>query len=67
MMEDRRSDEREAVEAALRDSIVVLPATTWREIQGRAGSIGVSAELLAEGGELRLLADIPVIPGPVTD
>ena len=67
MMEDRRSDEREAVEAALRDSIVVLPATTWREIQGRAASIGVTAELLADGGELRLLADIPVIPGPVTD
>ncbi|MGK2849982.1 MAG: sensor histidine kinase [Candidatus Limnocylindrales bacterium] len=66
MMEDRRSDERDAVEAALRDSIVVLPPTSWREIQGRAASIGVVAELLADGGELRLLADIPVIPGPVT-
>lgn len=66
MMEDRRSDEREAVEAALRDSIVVLPGATWREIQGRAASIGVTAELLADGAELRLLADIPVIAGPVT-
>ncbi len=59
MMEDRRTDEREAVEAAARNAIVILPATTWREIQSRAGSVGVTAELLADGGEVRIVADIP--------
>jgi two-component system sensor histidine kinase DegS len=59
MMEDSRSDEREAVEAAEREAIVVLPATTWREIQACASSISVVAELLADGGELRLVADVP--------
>jgi hypothetical protein len=63
MMEDRRTDEREAVEAAARNAIVVLPSTTWREIQSRAGSVGVTAELLADGGEVRLVADIPPL-GP---
>ncbi len=63
MMEDRRTDEREAVEAAARNAIVVLPATTWRENQSRAGSGGVAAELLAEGGEVRLVVDIPPL-GP---
>jgi two-component system sensor histidine kinase DegS len=59
MIEDRRADERDAAEAAIRDSIIVLPPTTWREIQARAASIGVIAELLADGGELRLVATIP--------
>ena len=57
MLEDRRADEREAVQAAERDAIVVLPATTWREIQSRAASVGVQAELLGEGGEVRLIAE----------
>ena len=46
MFEERRADERDAAEAALRESIVVLPPANWREIQGRASSIGVVAELL---------------------
>jgi len=64
MIEDRRSDERDAVEVARRESIVVLPPSTWREIQGRAASIGVTAELLADGGELHLVADVPVDAPP---
>ena len=36
MMEDRRADARDAVEAARRDAIVELPPSTWREIQSRA-------------------------------
>ena len=36
MMEDRRADARDAVEAARRDAIVALPVTTWQEIQSRA-------------------------------
>jgi two-component system sensor histidine kinase DegS len=64
MIEDRRADERDAAEAAIRDSIIVLPPTTWREIQARAASIGVLAELLGDGGELRLVATIPVTETP---
>ena len=64
MMEDRRSDERDAVQAAIRESIVAMPASTWREIQGRAASIGIVAELLADGGELRIVAEIPALPEP---
>ncbi len=64
MFEERREDERQAAEAAVRDSIVELPAAKWREIQGRASSIGVTAELLLEGSELRLVADIPAVETP---
>jgi len=64
MFEERLADEREAAEAAIRESIVVLPAANWREIQGRAASIGVKAELLADGGEVRLVADIPALETP---
>jgi two-component system sensor histidine kinase DegS len=59
MMEDRREDGRDAARAAIRGAIVVLPPSAWREIQGRAASTGVTAELLADGGELRLVAEIP--------
>ena len=64
MFEERLADEREAAEAAIRESIVALPAANWREIQGRASSIGVKAELLSEGSELRLVADIPALETP---
>ncbi len=64
MFEERREDERQAAEAAVRDSIVELPVAKWREIQGRASSIGVTAELLLDGSELRLVADIPAVEAP---
>ena len=64
MFEERLADERDAAEAAIRDAIVALPAANWREIQGRAASIGVKAELLADGGEVRLVADIPALETP---
>jgi two-component system sensor histidine kinase DegS len=64
MQEERRADERDAAEAAVRRSIVPLPAAAWREIQGRAASIGVSAELLGDGSELRVVADIPAVETP---
>ncbi len=57
MMEDRRADARDAAEAARKQSIVVMPPTTWREIQGRAASLGISAELTGEGSVLRLVTD----------
>ena len=49
---------------AVRESIVELPVAKWREIQGRASSIGVTAELLLDGSELRLVADIPAVEPP---
>ncbi len=60
MIQDRQADQREALEAARIAALVVLPAGTWREIQGRAASIGVFAELLNEGAELHLVADLQV-------
>jgi hypothetical protein len=59
MMEDRRADARDAVEAAKREAIVVLPPSTWREIQSRASTLGLLAELSADGAELRLVGDLP--------
>ena len=59
MMEDRRADARQAAEAARRDAIVVLPPSTWREIQLRAATLGMVAELSADGSELRLITDAP--------
>ena len=64
MMEDRRADARDAVEAARRDAIVVLPPSTWREIQSRASTLGLVAELSADGAELRLVGDLPPIEPP---
>ncbi len=64
MLEERRADERDAAEAAIRESIVLLPAATWREVQGRAASIGVTAELLGDGSEVRLVADIAAVETP---
>ena len=67
MLEERREKERDAAEAAERDAIVVLPADTWREIASRAASLGITAELLADGSELRLAADSPVDHVPTDD
>jgi hypothetical protein len=61
MMEDRRADARDAIEAAKREAIVVLPPSTWREIQSRAGTLGMLAELSPDGAELRLVADLPPV------
>ena len=38
-----------AAKAALKEAIVALPAGTWREIAARAASLGITAELLADG------------------
>jgi two-component system sensor histidine kinase DegS len=59
LVEERREAERDAAEAAVRESIVVLPPAPWREIRDRAASVGVIAELRADGGHLHLVADIP--------
>jgi two-component system sensor histidine kinase DegS len=67
MMEDRRADARDAVEAAKRDAIVVLPPSTWREIQGRASTLGMVAELSADGAALLLVADLPPEADPTSE
>jgi two-component system sensor histidine kinase DegS len=59
MVEDRRAAARDAVETARRESIVTLPPTAWREIQGRAATIGVVAELADEGSQLQLVVQLP--------
>ena len=64
MFEQRLEDQRQAAEKAVRESIVALPAGNWREIQSRASSIGVTAELLSDGSELRLVADLPALESP---
>ncbi len=64
MIEERAADERDAVEAARLEALIVLPAGIWREIQGRASSIGVTAELLEEGAELHLAVDLPAEGSP---
>ena len=64
LVEERREAERDAAEAAVRDSIVVLPATPWREIRDRATSVGVDAQLRADGGHLHLVAEIPSVEAP---
>ena len=64
MMEDRRADARDAAEAARREAIVVLPPSTWREIQGRASTLGLLAELSGEGSVVRVVADLAPAGAP---
>ena len=64
MIQDRH-DARAAAEAAAEEAaIVVLPAATRREIAERAGSIGAAVEVVAGGGELRLVVPVPHPPDP---
>lgn len=58
LVEERRAVQRAAVDAAIRASVVVLPPTTWREIQERAASVGVDAQLRGDGGHLHLSIDL---------
>ena len=57
MIEDRRADERDAAEAARVDALIVLPASAWREIESRARTLGIQAELLGDGSEVRVLVE----------
>jgi len=66
MMEERRADARSAAENAQRDSIVALPQSTWREIQGRAATLGLTVDLSPDRSEFRLLAELPPLAAPET-
>jgi two-component system sensor histidine kinase DegS len=57
MIEDRRADERDAAEAARVDALIVLPPSAWREIESRARTLGIQAELLGDGSEVRVLVE----------
>ena len=65
MMDERRADARDRAESAQREAIVNLPASTWREIQGRAATLGLDVELSSDGSELRVMTDLPqTAPAP---
>ena len=66
LVEDRRSAERDAAAAAVRASVVILPTSTWREIQDRAASVAVVAELRADGGHLHLATELPALDDGVS-
>jgi two-component system sensor histidine kinase DegS len=61
MMEARRADALDRAQSAQKEAIVSLPASTWREIQGRAEVLGMEVELSLDGSELRVLTDLPPI------
>ncbi len=58
MMADRRERAEEAALAARDAAVVSLPTATWREIQQRAQTTGVAAELSEGGGALLLRVEI---------
>jgi len=57
MLADRRSQAEAAALAARDAAVAALPKSTWREIQQRASSTGVTAELLDGGARLHLRAE----------
>jgi hypothetical protein len=63
LVEERRAAQQASVDAAVRASVVVLPPATWREIQDRAASVGVDAELRGDGSHLHLAIEL----GPTGD
>src|SRR4029079_15498388 len=63
MMGERRSQAEAAAVAAREAAIVGMPATTWREIQQRAASSEITAELREGGSLLHLRAETSVSAG----
>jgi two-component system, NarL family, sensor histidine kinase DegS len=63
MIEDRHEKRTAAVAAAKEAAIVVLPAAAHRDILERAGSIGATVEVLADGGQLQLVVPLPAAAG----
>ena len=57
MLEERRSRAEAAASAARDAAVAALPKSTWREIQQRASSTGIVAELLDGGARLHLRAE----------
>jgi two-component system sensor histidine kinase DegS len=59
MVEERRIAQRAAVEEARLAALARLPERLWREVSGRAETLGIEAELLDEGARLRLIVKLP--------
>ena len=59
MVEERRTAQRAAVEEARLAALARLPERLWREVSGRAETLGIQAELLDEGSRLRLVVKLP--------
>ena len=59
MVEERRAAHRAAVEEARVAGLARLPERIWREVSGRADTLGIQAELLDEGARLRLIVHLP--------
>jgi two-component system, NarL family, sensor histidine kinase DegS len=62
MVEERRTAQRAAVEEARLAALARLPERLWREVSGRAQTLGIQAELLDEGARLRLVVKLPEQP-----
>ncbi len=63
MLEDRRSQAESAVSSAREAAVVSLPPATWHEIEQRALTTGIAAELSDGGGTLRLRVDVGATSG----
>jgi two-component system, NarL family, sensor histidine kinase DegS len=59
MIVDRREKAEAAAETARNAAIVALLPNAWREIQQRAATVGIAAELMPGGAELRIGVDLP--------
>jgi len=59
MVEERREEGRQAAEAVRLAAFVVLPPTTWREIQARATSLDIAVEVVDDGSRLRVTVPLP--------
>jgi hypothetical protein len=58
MLVDRREQAQSAATKARDAAVVSLPPATWREIEQRATTTGISAELAEGGASLHLRAEI---------
>jgi hypothetical protein len=58
MMAQRRADQTAAAEAAARAALVRLPTSLVRDLADRAATLGITAEVLDDGGRLRLTAPL---------
>jgi signal transduction histidine kinase len=63
MVEQRKADHAEAIEAAGRAAVVQLPPNLSRDLAARAASLGLIAEMLDGGGRLRLVVPLPEAGG----
>jgi two-component system sensor histidine kinase DegS len=67
MMQERHDARDAAIAAARAAAVLDLPASTRRDVSARATSIGGRIEMLAGGGEMRLLVPLPSESGPAGD